>query len=98
MLRVTPLFIIIAPPIDPGIQDKYSNPLKEFSLAKSESFLSRVDAPTSNVKSSTKLTKENLELNLIVIPFIPPSLIKVFDPAPITKILLLLGLTFYKVY
>ena len=35
------------PPTLPGIQDKNSKPVNEFSVAKSESFLSIVAAPTS---------------------------------------------------
>ena len=72
------------------MQDKNSKPAKEFSAAKFDTFLSNVDAPASIILSSIKLRYENFELSLIVNPEIPPSLIKVLEPAP--KILIFLNM------
>ena len=75
---------MIPPPIDPGMQDKNSNPVKVFCVAKFAIFLSRVAAPTSKISLSINDIFEKLDPNLIVTPSNPPSLIKVFDPAPKT--------------
>jgi hypothetical protein len=40
-----PAFILRPPPTVPGIQDKNSNPLKLFSAAKSDNFLSKTAVP-----------------------------------------------------
>ena len=64
------------------MQDKNSNPVREFCLAKSESFLSRVAAPASIILFFNNLRYEKFGLNLIIIPSTPPSLMRVFDPAP----------------
>ena len=40
-----PEFIRIPPPIDPGIHDKNSNPLKLCSHAKFDTFLSKIEQP-----------------------------------------------------
>ena len=37
----------MAPPTDPGIQAKNSNPVNKFSFAKLDNLLSKVAAPTS---------------------------------------------------
>ena len=54
----------MAPPTEPGIQDKNSKPLKEFSLANLAKFLSKVAAPTSIIFGSDILILANLGLNL----------------------------------
>ena len=64
--------------------------------AKSDTFLSNVAAPTSIISFSISLVLENLELNLIVIPLSPASLIKVLEPAPKMLIFLLLSLILLK--
>ena len=64
------------------MHDKNSNPDKEFSRAKFERFLSKVEAPAIIVFSSNKDIWEKDFPNLIMIPSKPPSLIKVFEPAP----------------
>ena len=78
------------------MHDKNSIPVTEFSNAKLDMFLSKVAAPTSIFSSSIKLQKENFELNLMVMPFMPPSLIKVLEPAPIVLICKLRFLIFFK--
>ena len=71
------------------MQDKNSNPVNECSKAKSAIFLSKVAAPVSIILGEEKFKYENFELNFIVIPFTPPSLIKVLEPAP--RILIFFG-------
>ena len=68
--------------MDPGTQAKNSNPVNEFSIAKSETFLSGVAAPASIMFSEDMLVWEKAELSFIVIPSIPPSRMSVFEPAP----------------
>ena len=80
------MFILIPPPTDPGIQDKNSNPDIEFSVAKFDSFLSKTEDPAIIVFLSTKDNLPKGTPNLIITPSNPPSLIKVFQPAPITVI------------
>ena len=82
------------PPIEPGIHDKNSNPVNEFSNAKSAILLSNVAAPASIILEDSKFKYEKWGLNFTVIPLTPPSLIKVFEPAP--KIVILFGLTVLK--
>ena len=72
----------MAPPIEPGIQDKNSKSKIELSAAYLDKVLSSVPAPTSKIFFSVLLIYENLELNFITTPLKPPSLIKVLDPAP----------------
>ena len=62
--------------------DKNSIPLISLFFAKSETFLSNIDAPTSIVSFANNLISANLELSLITTPFTPESLIKVLEPAP----------------
>ena len=76
------------PPIVPGIQDKNSKPDIEFSNAKFERLLSRVEDPTIIIFLSNREICEKDFSNFIIIPLKPPSLIKVLDPAPNTLILL----------
>ena len=40
-----PEFILIPPPIDPGMHDKNSRPLKLFSQAKLDTLLSNIEHP-----------------------------------------------------
>ena len=61
-------------------------PPNEFFDPNSAICLSKVAAPTSIILSFKRLMYENFELNLITIPLIPPSLIRVFEPAPKTWI------------
>ena len=44
----------MAPPIEPGMHDKNSNPVIEFSIAKSANFLSKVAAPASIMLEDSK--------------------------------------------
>ena len=74
----------------PGIQDKNSKPDIDFSKAKFERFLSKVEEPTIIVFLSNREICEKDFSNFITIPLKPPSLIKVLDPAPKIKILLLI--------
>ena len=82
-----PLFIVIAPPIEPGIQDKNSRLLILLSRAKLATFLSSVAAPTSISFSLVKFMYEKPFPNFITTPLIPLSLKRIFDPAPIIVIL-----------
>ena len=84
----------MAPPIEPGMHAKNSNPVNEFANAKSAIFLSKVAAPASIILEDNRFRWENWELSFIVIPLTPPSLISVFDPAP--KIVMFFALTFLK--
>ena len=52
------------------------------SFAKSETFLSKAEAPTSIISLATNLIFENFELNLITTPLTPLSLNRVLEPAP----------------
>ena len=72
----------------PGIQDRNSNPDREFSLAKFDTFLSNADAPAIKVFLLSNDRCENDFPNFTIIPSKPPSLINVFEPAPKTLILL----------
>ena len=85
-----PEFILIPPPIVPGIHDKNSNPLKLFSIAKSDNDLSKTLLPAIIVFSFNNEVLEKFLLNLITAPSNKPSLNKIFDPAPnINRFLLL---------
>ena len=50
----------MAPPIEPGIHDKNSNPVMALSAPNLDKFLSRVAAPTSITLSSFFFIKANL--------------------------------------
>ena len=77
-----PAFILIPPPIVPGIQDKNSNPLKLFCIAKLDNCLSKTELPAI-IMSSFKRDKLLKFLdNFITTPSNRLSLIKVFEPAP----------------
>ena len=82
------MFIRIPPPIVPGIQDKNSNLDNECLSAKFETFLSKAEVPAIIVFLSNKDKCEKNFPNLIIIPLNPPSLINIFEPAPITLTLL----------
>ena len=71
-----------APPIDPGIQDRNSRLPIPLSLAKFATLRSSVAAPTSSVFVPINFILEKLDPSLITTPFIPLSLIRVFEPAP----------------
>ena len=77
----------MAPPIVPGIHDKNSNPDNEFSKAKLERLLSKAEAPAIIVSELNNDKCEKAFPSLITIPSNPPSLIKVFEPAPKTLML-----------
>ena len=70
------------PPIDPGIQDKNSRPPIPLSFAKSAILRSSVPAPTSIKSLLTNLIFEKFDPSFITTPFMPLSLIRVFEPAP----------------
>jgi hypothetical protein len=80
----------------PGIHDKNSNPVNEFSKAKFETLLSKADVPAIIVFLSNKDILENGFPSLIIIPSKPPSLTRVFEPAPIIYIFSLLFIFFKK--
>ena len=61
-------------------------------VAKSETFLSKVAAPTSILFFSNNFMYENFEPSFITGPLTPESLIKVFEPAPRMLILQLIFL------
>ena len=71
----------------PGIHAKNSKPVKEFSRAKFETFLSKAEAPAIILFLSFKEICEKDFPNFIITPSKPPSLINIFDPAPKTLIL-----------
>ena len=72
----------MAPPIEPGIQERNSRPPNSASLAKFATFRSRVAAPTFKIFLLSSSILEKFELNLITAPLTPLSLISVFEPAP----------------
>ena len=90
-----PAFILIPPPIVPGIQDKNSKPLKLFFIAKSDKVLSKTPLPAIIISSLNKEILLKSLLNLITIPSYKLSVIKVLDPAPKIKIFSL-SATFFK--
>ena len=49
-----PAFIFIPPPIEPGIQDKNSNPLKLLFIAKSDKDLSKTPLPAIIISFSKR--------------------------------------------
>ena len=86
----------MAPPTEPGMHDKNSNPEIELSRAKLLKFLSNTDDPAINVSSFNKEIWLKDLPSFIITPSKPPSLIKVFEPAPITFILLSPFISFKK--
>ena len=74
------------PPIVPGIQDKNSNPPILFSIAKSENALSVTLLPAIIMFSFNIEIFLKLLPSLITTPSKIPSVIKIFEPAPIEKI------------
>ena len=91
-----PAFILIPPPIVPGIQDKNSKPLKLFFIANSDNDLSKTALPAIIISSPSKEMVLKFLLNLITIPSYKLSVIKVFEPAPRTNIFSLLSIFFKK--
>jgi len=71
----------------PGMHERNSNPDNEFSNANLERFLSKVEDPAIILFLSNNEMWEKVLSSLIIIPLKPPSLIKIFDPAPSTLIL-----------
>jgi len=65
----------------------FGYPDNEFSSAKFETFLSNAEAPAISIFLLNKDICEKDFPNLIITPSKPPSLIKVFEPAPKTLIL-----------
>ena len=78
------------------MQDKNSNPLKLFSIAKSDKDLSKTALPAMTMSSPNKEMLLKLLLNLITTPSNNSSLINIFDPAPKINILSLLSNFFKK--
>ena len=78
------------------MHERNSNPDREFSNANLERFLSKVEDPAIILFLSNKEMWEKVLSSLIIIPLKPPSLIKVFEPAPNTLILLILFTVFKK--
>ena len=91
-----PAFILIPPPIVPGIHDKNSKPLKLLLIAKSDNDLSRTALPAIIIFSPSKEILLKFFPNLITTPSNWLSLIKVFDPAPRTNIFSLFSNFFKK--
>ena len=71
------------------MHDKNSRPDNEFSKAKFETFLSVTAAPAIIMSDFNNDMWENDLPNFITTPSKPPSLINVFEPAPIILILLM---------
>ena len=77
-----PAFILIPPPIVPGIQDKNSNPLRLFFTAKSDKDLSVTALPAIITSSPRSEILLKFFPNFITIPSNKSSDIKVLEPAP----------------
>ena len=73
---------MIAPPIDPGIQDRNSKFAMLLSFAKFDTLRSSEAAPASIVSKLINFVLEKFEPSLITAPLTPWSLISVFEPAP----------------
>ena len=80
-----PEFILIPPPIVPGIQDRNSNPPKLFSAANSDNDLSKTPLPAIMVFSFNSEILEKFLLNFITAPSNKSSLNKTLEPAPSTN-------------
>ena len=89
-----PEFILIPPPIVPGIHDKNSRPPSSFSHAKLETFLSKIEQPAIITLSLVNDILLKFLPNLIKIRFWIFSEINKFDPAPMIKKLL----SFFLIY
>ena len=76
------------PPIDPGIHDKNSKPLKLFSHAKFDTFLSKIEQPAITTLFFVSDILLKFLPNLIKIRFWTLSDINKFEPAPIINKLL----------
>ena len=68
-----PAFILIPPPIVPGIQDKNSKPLKLFFIAKSDKVLSKTPLPAIIMSSLSKETLLKKRLLLRSATFSPTT-------------------------
>ena len=66
---------MMAPPIEPGMQERNSMPLIPLSFAKSETFRSSAAAPASISFFDINLIWENLDPSLITTPLIPKGLL-----------------------
>ena len=82
-----PAFILIPPPIVPGIQDKNSNPAILFSAANVDKDLSRAALPAIIISSPSKEIFLKFLPSLIIIPSNILSVIRVLEPAPNINIL-----------
>ena len=91
-----PAFILIPPPMVPGIPDKNSNPLKLLFVAKSDKALSKTALPAIIIFSPSKEILLKFLLSLITTPSYKLSFIKVFEPAPRINIFSLLSNFFKK--
>ena len=81
-----PEFILMPPPILPGIQDKNSKPPMLFSDANSATFLSIVALPAIIVLFFNTEILEKFFPNLTITPSNPLSFIRIFEPTPSIKI------------
>ena len=75
------------PPIVPGIHDRNSKPLKLFLKAKLDKLLSSTPLPAIIISSLCNVILLKFFPNLITTPSNKSSVIKIFEPAPSTKIL-----------
>ena len=73
------------------MQDKNSNPVKLFSKANPDNFLSKTPLPAITTSSPSKEILLKFLLNLITTPSNKLSLINVLDPAPKINIFSLLS-------
>ena len=81
-----PAFILIPPPIVPGIHDKNSKPPKLFSIANSDNDLSVTALPAIIISSFNNEILLKLLVSLMTTPLNCLSVINVFEPAPNTNI------------
>ena len=66
------------------MQERNSNPDILLFIANSDNFLSTTIEPDTIVVSLSLDMWEKFFPNFIIVPLKPPSLIKIFEPAPIT--------------
>ena len=71
----------------PGIHDRNSKPLKLFSKAKLDKLLSNTALPAIIISSPCNVILQKFLPNLMTTPSNTPSVIRIFEPAPSTKIL-----------
>ena len=86
-----PEFILIPPPIEPGIHDINSNPEMLLSFANSETFFCEAAVPATIVLLFSKVIFEKLLPNFITVPWYVSSSNNTFEPFPKINILPLLA-------